>query len=75
MAKPECINIRICPTTHVLICDKSLVRKNYFDSKIIKNKNARVLQCLQIDYFVADVARSQMFTSEVIKARNVHVER
>ena len=28
-----------------------------------------------MDYFEADVTRSQMFTSEVIKARNVHVER
>ena len=28
-----------------------------------------------MDYFEADVARSQMFTSDVIKARNVHVER
>ena len=27
------------------------------------------------DYFEADVARSQMFTSDVIKAGNVHVER
>ena len=25
-----------------------------------------------MDYFVADIARSQMFTSDVIKARNVH---
>ena len=30
---------------------------------------------LQMDYFEADVARSQMFTSDVIKAQNVHVER
>ena len=28
-----------------------------------------------MDYFEADVARSQMFTSDVIKVRNVHVER
>ena len=28
-----------------------------------------------MDYFEADVARSQMFTSDVIKAGNVHVER
>ena len=27
-----------------------------------------------MDYFEADVARSQMFTSDVSKARNVHVE-
>ena len=35
MAKPECINIRICPTTNVLISDNLPVRKSYFDSKII----------------------------------------
>ena len=34
-----------------------------------------VLPCLHIDYFEADVARGQMFISDVIKARNVHVER
>ena len=28
-----------------------------------------------MDYFEADVARCQMFTSVVIKMRNVHVER
>ena len=27
-----------------------------------------------MDYFKADVARSQMFTSDVIEARNVHVK-
>ena len=27
-----------------------------------------------MDYFEADVARSQMFTCDVIKARNVHIE-
>ena len=59
----------------MLISDNSPVRKNYFDSNIIKNENARVLLCLQMDYFKADVARSQMFTSDVIEARNVHVER
>ena len=60
---------------HVLISDNSPVRKYYFDSNIIQNENARILRCLQMDYFEADVARSQMFTSDVIKARNVHVER
>ena len=44
MAKPECINICICPTTNVLIRDNLLVRKSYFDSKIIQNENARILQ-------------------------------
>ena len=59
----------------MLISDNSPVRKYYFDSNIILHENARVLGCLQMDYFEADVARSQMFTFEVIKARNVHVER
>ena len=27
-----------------------------------------------MDYFEADLARSQMFTSDIIKARNVNVE-
>ena len=59
----------------MLISDNSPVRKDYFNSNIILNENARIWQCLQMDYFEADVARSQMFTSDVIKARNVHVER
>ena len=73
--KPECFNIRICPTTQVLISDNSTVRENYFDSNIIYNENARLLRCFQMDYFEADVVRSHIFTSDVIKARNVHVER
>ena len=28
-----------------------------------------------MDYFEADVAKSQMFTSDIIKARNEHIER
>ena len=59
----------------MLISDNSPVRKNYFDSNIIQNENARILRCLHMDYFEADIARSQMFTSDVIKVRNVHVER
>ena len=59
----------------MLISDNSPVRKNYFDSNIIKNETERILRCLQMDNFEADVARSQMFTSDVIKARNVEVER
>ena len=39
-AKPQCINIRICPTTNVLISDNLPVRKCYFDSNII----ARILR-------------------------------
>ena len=53
---------------HVLISDNSPVRKNYFDSNFIKKENAGILQCLQLDYFEADIVRSQMFTSDVIKA-------
>ena len=41
MAKPVCINIRICPTTNVLISDNLPVRESYFDSNII----ARILRC------------------------------
>ena len=37
--------IRICPTTNVFISDHLPVRKSYFDSNIIKNENARILQC------------------------------
>ena len=38
----------------VLIRDNSFVRKNYFDSNIMQNVNARILRCLQMDYFEAD---------------------
>ena len=55
----------------MLISDNSPVMKNYFDSNIIKNENARILRCLLMDYFEADLAESLMFTSIVIKARNV----
>ena len=59
----------------MLIRDNSPERKIYFDSNIIENENARILRCLQMDYFEADVVRSKMFTFDVIKARNVNVER
>ena len=59
---------------HVSISHHSPVWKNYFDSNIIQTENARALRCLQMDKFEGDFARSQMFTSDVIKARNVHVE-
>ena len=58
----------------MLMSNNSLVKKNYFDSNIIWNENARILGCLQMDYFEADVARNQMFRSYIIKARNMHVE-
>ena len=47
-AKPECINIRICQTTNVLISNNSWVRKNYFDSNII----ARILRCFFLQIFL-----------------------
>ena len=59
----------------MLISDNSPVRINYFDSNIIQNENARILGRFQMDSFEADVARSQMFTTDVIKARNVHAKR
>ena len=74
-------NINACPLIfvsarqHVLISDNSPVREKFFNSNIIQNESARLLRCLQMDYFEADAARSQMFTSDVIKARNVHVAR
>ena len=40
----------------VLINDNSPVRKNYMDSDIKQNENARVLQHLQMDSFEADIA-------------------
>ena len=40
--KPEYINIRSSA-----ISDNSLVRKNYFDSNIIQNENARILPCFK----------------------------
>ena len=43
----------------MLISDNSPARKNYFDSNIIQNENARLLPCFQMDYFKAGVARSQ----------------
>ena len=41
---------------HVLINDNLPVRKNYMDSDIKQNENARVLQHLQMDSFEADIA-------------------
>ena len=56
-ARPECINIRICPATHVLISDNLQVRKKYFDSNIVWNGNVRILRRFSKDYFEADVDR------------------
>ena len=61
----------------MLISDNSPIRKNYFDSNFIQNENARVLRCLQMDYFAADVARSQMFSHGAafytLNGKNVNV--
>ena len=54
----ECINIRICLTTNVLISDDLLVRKNDSDSKITWNENVSLLRSFSKDYFEADVDRS-----------------
>ena len=45
-------NIRICPTTNVLISDNLLVRKSYFDSNIIKNENESILRRFSIRIFL-----------------------
>ena len=42
----------------MLIRDNLLVRKNYFDSNIVQNENARLLQCFSKDYFEVDFDRS-----------------
>ena len=57
-AKPECINILVCPTTHVLITDNLPVRKNYFSSNIVQNDNAILMLHLSKKYFEVDVDRS-----------------
>ena len=57
-AKPEWINIRVCPTTHVLISDNLPARKKYFDSNIVQNENARLLRHFPKHCFEADVDSS-----------------
>ena len=70
MAQPECINIRICPTTNVLISNNLLVRKNCFNSTIVWNENVRLLRHFSKDF---EVDLTSMFTCDVIKARNVNI--
>ena len=41
----------------MLIHDNSVVRKNYFDSNIIQNENARTLQSFSKNYFEADIEK------------------
>ena len=42
----------------MLIKDNSSVRKNYFNSNIIKKENEKKLQHFQMDSFDADATRS-----------------
>ena len=42
----------------MLISHNLPVRKSYFDSNIISNKNARILRRFFLDYFEADINRS-----------------
>ena len=46
------------PSNNVFINDNSPVRKNYLNSNIEQNENARIWRCLQMDIFEADMARS-----------------
>ena len=65
MAKPEWINIRICPTTP---CINTQLRKNYFDSNRIQKGNATLLSHFPKDYFAADVDRSKYLHATSSKA-------
>ena len=42
---------------HMLISDNLPVRKNYFDSNIVQNENARLLRRFSEDYFKVDMDR------------------
>ena len=44
---------------HVLISNKSRVKKNYFDSNVIRKGNVTLLKRFVKDYFAADVDRSE----------------
>ena len=59
----------------MLISDNLPGRKSYFDSNIMLNEIQVYCDVYSEDYFEADVARSQIFTYDVTKARNVHAER
>ena len=61
-AKPECINIRICQTTNVLISDNLPVRKSYFDSNII----ARILR----RYFLQIILKGMSTEARVYMRRH-----
>ena len=62
-AKPECIYIRICQTTSVLISDNLPVRKSYFDSNII----ARILRRFFYRLIWSRRQQKHMYTCNVIK--------
>ena len=57
------INIRICPTKHVLISDNLPVRKSYFDSNIILSENARILRHFFKDYLKRTSTEAHVTTS------------
>ena len=49
----------ICPKLQVLISDNTQVRKNYFDSNMIRKENLTFSRRFSKDYFGADVDRSK----------------
>ena len=56
----------------MLISDNLPLRKSYFDSYIIRIKIQGYYDIFSMNYFEADVASSQMFTCDVIKARKLN---
>ena len=58
-AKPEWINIRICPTTPCVILRIIHSRENYFDCNMIHKEKSTSLQCFPKNCFAADVDRSK----------------
>ena len=56
----------------MLITDNLPVRKNYFNSNIVQNENARLLGHFSKDYFEVDINRS-MFTYDVIKMQSFRI--
>ena len=49
------------PDNYVLISENLLLRKIYFDSNIVRNKNVRILRRFPKDAFEADVERSIVY--------------
>ena len=58
----------------MLISNNSPVRENYFDSNIYIEWFFKDIVMFSNELFEAGVARSSMFTSDVIKERNMHAE-